>query len=250
VGAGHGHMARVVVVEERVRPRAADLLVREGIEVEGCKADPDLVLAAVQGFAPDAVLLEVVTITRGALRLCSSIPAVTAAPVAVFCERAPERDVLDAYAAGAHTVMCEPVGAHEFVARVRAVLRRAPARQEAAPDLLVVGAVVLDRGRRQVTVRGEVVPMPRKEFDIAELLMCRAGSVVTRVQLVRELWGTARDTKTLDVQVGRLRARLLAAEGCQRIITVRGLGYRFATDLDLAVADDEIAIVGVARADA
>jgi DNA-binding response OmpR family regulator len=63
--------------------------------------------------------------------------------------------------------------------------------------------------------------------------MCNAGAVVMRSQLIRDLWGAARDTKTLDVQVGRLRARLLAAEGRRRIITIRGLGYRFATDEDL-----------------
>jgi DNA-binding winged helix-turn-helix (wHTH) protein len=72
--------------------------------------------------------------------------------------------------------------------------------------------------------------MPRREFDIAELLMRKAGRVVTRDELVRELWGTARDTKSLDVQVGRLRAKLTEAEGRQRIVTVRGVGFRFMTD--------------------
>ena len=78
------------------------------------------------------------------------------------------------------------------------------------------------------------MPVPRKEFDIAEMLMSRAGTLVSRVQMTRELWGSTRDTKTLDVQVGRLRTKLVAAEGRQRIITVRGVGYRFATDDDLA----------------
>jgi len=232
-------MARLVIVGDRERPRVAELLMSEGLEVEGCKPDLDLVLGIVQSFGPDVVLFEVAGLNRSILHLCGAIQNATAAPIAFLLERGVERDVLDAYAGGAHTVVCEPVGAHELVARVRAVLRRAPARNEPGPDVIVVGPVVLDRGRRQVTVGGTVVAMPRKEFDIAELLMCRAGTVVSRNQLVRELWGSARDTKTLDVQVGRLRAKLLAAEGRQRIITVRGLGYRFATDQDLdLVAED------------
>jgi two-component system response regulator RegX3 len=226
-------MSRLVVVEDRERPRAAELLVHEGMEVEGCKPESDLVVSIIQTFGPDVVVFDVAAVSQPLLRLIAAVQTATAAPLAVVTEQSSEREVLNAYAAGAQTVVCEPVGAHELVARIRAVLRRVPARNEAAPDVLVVGAVVLDRGRRQVTVAGHVVAMPRKEFDIAELLMCRAGTVVSRTQLVRELWGTARDTKTLDVQVGRLRAKLLAAEGHQRIITVRGLGYRFATDQDL-----------------
>ena len=243
-------MSRLVVVEDRERPRVAALLMHEGIEVEGCKPEADLVLGIVQTFGPDVVLFEVSQINRSILRIFTVLQHATAAPIAIVCERSTEREVLDAYNAGAHTVVGEPVGAHELVARVRAVLRRAPARNEPSPDVLVVGPVVLDRGRRQVMVSGQVVPMPRKEFDIAELLMCRAGTVVSRTQLVRELWGTARDTKTLDVQVGRLRAKLLAAEGRQRIITIRGLGYRFATDLDLELGVGAAHAVNAARAEA
>jgi two-component system, OmpR family, response regulator RegX3 len=243
-------MSRLVVVEDRERPRAAELLLHEGLEVEGCKPEVDLVLSIIQTFGPDVVLLEVSGVNRSILRLCGAIQAATTAPIALVTEQSIERDVLDAYAAGAHTVVCEPVGAHELVARVRAVLRRVPTRNEPAPDVLVVGPVVLDRGRRQLTVAGQVVALPRKEFDIAELLMCRAGTVVSRNQLVRELWGTARDTKTLDVQVGRLRAKLVAAEGRQRIITVRGLGYRFATDQDLELVAEPAQAASAASAQA
>jgi DNA-binding winged helix-turn-helix (wHTH) protein len=81
-------------------------------------------------------------------------------------------------------------------------------------------------------VHDEHIRIPRREFDIAELLMRDAGKVVSRQKIVRELWGTVRDTKSLDVQVGRLRARLTAAEGRRRIVTVRGVGFRFLADDD------------------
>jgi two-component system response regulator RegX3 len=224
---------RVVVVEERDRPRLAALLTEQGLVTETVSSGVDVVAKLVETTDPDIVALEVSSIGRAEVRLCTLLQVVTRVPIAVFAERATENDTVEAYTAGAHAVITEPVGSYELVARIRALLRRAPTREPESTDLVVVGPVILDRAKRQVTVNGVIVAMPRKEFDIAEVLMCRAGSVVPRIQLVRELWGTARDTKTLDVQVGRLRAKLFAAEGRRRIITVRGLGYRFATDDDL-----------------
>ena len=229
-------MAQLVVVEEREQSRVAKLLTGEGLLVDTTAGSTDLLTKVVEHAEPDLVLLEVAAVSRAVIRLCASLQTVTSAPIVIFCEHASEREVVAAYSAGVQAVICEPVGSYELVARVRALLRRAPVRAEAPPDVLVVGPVVLDRGRRQITVNGELIAVPRKEFDIAELLMCKAGTVVPRSQLVRELWGAARDTKTLDVQVGRLRSKLTAAEGRQRIVTVRGLGYRFVTDDDLDAA--------------
>ena len=111
------------------------------------------------------------------------------------------------------------------------VLRRAPTPDDDAnPDKVVVGPILLDRARRELFVHGTQVAVPRREFDIAEVLMRKAGRVVARKEIIRELWGAARDTKSLDVQVGRLRTKLTAAEGRQRIVTVRGVGFRFLTD--------------------
>ncbi|HXY94499.1 MAG TPA: response regulator transcription factor [Acidimicrobiia bacterium] len=229
-------MARVVVVEERAQPRVARLLTEEGISLENSQGTLDVVMKLVDLEAPDVIILEVVSPSRAATRLCASLQSAAArARIAIFAERAAESEVVAAYRSGADTVICEPVGSHELVARIRALLRRAPMEDASDPDLIAIGPVRLDRARRQVTVCGELVPLPRKEFDIAELLMSRAGGVVSRTQLVRELWGTQRDTKTLDVQVGRLRAKLMAAEGLQRIVTVRGVGYRFATDDELGI---------------
>jgi two-component system response regulator RegX3 len=171
------------------------------------------------------------TLDRPGLQLCGMVRAATTVPIMIFSGRYEEREVVSGFSAGADIYVSEPVGTHELVARVRAMLRRVVPRDEPpSGDLITVGPVVLDRASREVLVAGERVLMPRREFDIAELLMRKAGRVVTRAELVRELWGSARDTKSLDVQVGRLRTKLTAAEGRQRIVTVRGVGFRFVTD--------------------
>ena len=154
--------------------------------------------------------------------------------------RRAEDELLAGLNAGANAFVTESVGLDEFVARVRAVMRRAPSQPAAHDDnLLEIGPLVLDRAARQVTVRGRRVAVPRREFDILELLMRHAPRVVPRATLRRELWGDQRESQGLDVQVRRLRARLAAEEGRSRIITIRGVGYRF-VDSDPAEPDIEI----------
>jgi two-component system response regulator RegX3 len=230
--------SQVVIVEDREQARVAPLLVREGLDIEACGRSLDVVVKTIQIEAPDLVMIEVSSAAPWVVRTCTAVAAATRSPIAVLYERGGESDVVDLYAAGASSVISEPVGSHELVARVRALLRRAPSRDKATADVTAVGPVTLDRARRQLSVNGLPVALPRKEFEIAELLITNAGSVVSRARLVRDLWGSARDTKTLDVQVGRLRAKLTNAEGRQRIVTVRGVGYRFlADDFDEAPVD-------------
>jgi two-component system response regulator RegX3 len=225
-------MPRVLIVEGRTRSRLALALRDLGGDVDVVVSGPaaDLMSNAIDSCRPNAVVLEVSDISRAVTALCRLVAQLTAAPVVLFSERRSEDACIEGFAAGAFTVFGEPIGDHELVARVRAVLRRSPMNPEEAPDVLVVGPIVLDRGRHQLTINGELVRLPRKEFEIAEVLMRSAGLVVTRRDLVRELWGAPRDTKSLDVQVGRLRSRISRIEGAQRIMTVRGVGYRFLTE--------------------
>jgi two-component system response regulator RegX3 len=225
-------MARVLVVEERTEARVAALVRTEGFDVVTAPGGAET-SQWVKRHQPDVVIIEVERANRPALQLCGAVRAVTTAPIMVFSAHDDEREAVSSYNAGADVHVSEPVGAHEIVARVRAMLRWiVPSTDPAPGDTIVVGPVVLDRASRQLRVYGELIAVPRRELDIAELLMRKAGRVVTRDELVRELWGTARDTKSLDVQVGRLRTKLAAAEGRRRIVTVRGVGFRF-------VADDE-----------
>jgi DNA-binding response OmpR family regulator len=225
---------RVMVVEHRVGARAAVLLNAEGLSVETTYGPGEAALELAAAFDPHLILVEVVAITESVVELCKRLEDVTTAPIVLFCEQRDEAGVIAGFAAGARSVVSEPVGGHEFVARVRAVLRRARLRSEPLRDVLTVGPIVLDRSRRVVTIDGEVVAMPRREFEIAEMLIQHVGEVVSRSTLLRELWGSGADTKSLAVQVGRLRARLAAVEGYSRIVTVRGVGYRFVTGEELS----------------
>lgn len=227
-------MANVLVVEQHPRGRLAELLGAEGFEVSTL-GSTDALEPVIRRATPDLVVLEVGVASDATASTVDRIARACPSPVLVVCQACEEGDLLAAYAAGAASVLTDATGPREIVARSRALVRRGALDVVPNDDRIVVGPIVLDRARRQLTVSGRLVRLPRREFDIAEALMRRAGTVVTRRHLLMELWGGApRDSKTLDVQVGRLRARLAAAEGQRRILTVRGVGYRFVTDDDLA----------------
>jgi two-component system response regulator RegX3 len=117
-----------------------------------------------------------------------------------------------------------------LLARVRAVLRRHGESDDLLPMTIEAGPVRLDADRHVVTVRGSVVAMPLKEFDLLEFLMRNSGRVMTRSQLIDRVWGSdyVGDTKTLDVHVKRLRAKIeVDAANPAHLLTVRGLGYKY-----------------------
>ncbi len=237
-------MARTMVVEQREFGRVSGVLAGEGFEVQPIRSDPadpgaitGTVVEEIGSFGPDVVLFEVDDIQQHALDLCETVSKAHRVPIVVLCKQSTEGEVVAGYTAGVAMVLTEPVGSHELVARMRALLRRCETIADVPEDVVRVGPVVLDPACRRLTVDGRPVPLPRKEFDIAEMLIRGAGKLVTRRELLDRLWGgRTNESKSLDVQVGRLRARLALAEGQRRIVTVRGIGYRFMTDDDLARA--------------
>jgi two-component system response regulator RegX3 len=142
-----------------------------------------------------------------------------------------EIDTVVGLEVGADDYVTKPYRVRELLARIRAVLRRVNAEGvDDGGDVLVGGDVRLDRERHEVTVRGQVVELPLREFDVLALLMTNAGRVVTRDTLIDRVWGHDYfgDTKTLDVHIRRLRSRIEADPGApNHIVTIRGLGYRF-----------------------
>ena len=226
-------MARILVVERREAPRASAVFTAEGHAVVTA-IDPGEAADAISGIRPDAVVIETLVPDTHVFEICRLVRAATSAPIIVLSDPFSERESLAAFGFGADIVLPEPVGSHELVARVRALLRRRRSDPELTSDIVVVGPIALDRGRREITVDGQLVRVPRREFEIAEILLAAAGRTVPRSLIVRELWGTMRDTKSLDVQVGRLRGRLTAAGAPNAIVTIRGVGFRVLAEEELA----------------
>jgi two-component system response regulator RegX3 len=131
---------------------------------------------------------------------------------------------------GADDYVTKPYSPRELVARIRAVLRRRSEPEELMPAALEAGPVRMDVDRHTVSVSGETVSLPLKEFELLEMLLRNAGRVLTRGQLIDRIWGAdyVGDTKTLDVHVKRLRAKIEPEPAAPRhLVTVRGLGYKY-----------------------
>jgi two-component system, OmpR family, response regulator RegX3 len=180
---------------------------------------------------PDLVLLDVMLPKMSGIDVCREIRTRSRVPIIMVTARAGEIDTVVGLEVGADDYISKPYRLRELVARMRAVLRRVPVEDDAHhEEILQVGDVRLDTGRHEVTIRGEVVQLPLKEFELLELLLENAGRVLTREVLIDRVWGPhyVGDTKTLDVHVKRLRSKVeVDPSQPQRIKTIRGLGYKF-----------------------
>lgn len=181
---------------------------------------------------PDLVLLDVMLPSLSGVDVCREIRRRSRAPIIMVTAKSSEIDTVVGLEVGADDYVTKPYRLRELVARMRAVLRRVPPHDDAlsSGEVLEVGDVRLDPERHEVTVRGEQVPLPLKEFDLLELLLDNAGRVLTRDTLIDRIWGPnyVGDTKTLDVHVKRLRSKLEEDPSQpRRILTIRGLGYRY-----------------------
>jgi two-component system response regulator RegX3 len=151
-------------------------------------------------------------------------------PIIMLTARDSEVDKVVGLELGADDYVTKPFSHRELVARIRAVLRRRAEPEVGPTTELVGGPVRMDVDRHLVTVGGEPVQLPLKEFELLELLLRNVGRVLTRQQLIDRIWGSdyVGDTKTLDVHVKRLRAKIEPEPGHPvHLLTVRGLGYKF-----------------------
>ena len=224
-------MTRLLVVEDEVSisEPLAYMLEREGFEVCVAGDGP----SALEEFArsgADLVLLDVMLPGLSGTEVCRTLRATSAVPIIMLTARDGEIDKVVGLELGADDYVTKPFSHRELVARVRAVLRRGTEADESAGAVLEVGPVRMDVDRHLVTVGGVPVQLPLKEFDLLELLLRNAGRVLTRGQLIDRVWGSdyVGDTKTLDVHVKRVRAKVEPdPRAPQHLITVRGLGYKF-----------------------
>ena len=224
-------MTRVLVVEdeESFSDALAFMLRREGYEVE-VSGDGNDALDQFEKNGADLVLLDLMLPGLAGTEVCRQIRTKSTVPIIMLTAKDGEIDKVVGLEIGADDYVTKPFSSRELLARVRAVLRRHGETDELLPMTIQAGPVRLDVERHVVTVRGENVQMPLKEFDLLEFLVRNSGRVLTRSQLIDRVWGSdyVGDTKTLDVHVKRLRAKIEEDPANPvHLLTVRGLGYKF-----------------------
>jgi two-component system response regulator RegX3 len=206
---------------------------REGFVVEIARDGADA-LDRFDELAPDLVLLDVMLPTVSGIDVCRELRRRTDVPIIMVTAKAAEIDTVVALEVGADDYVTKPYRLRELVARMRAVLRR---RQNGADlsldghDVIRLDDIELDTDSHEVRVRNEVVNLPLKEFELLAILMENAGRVLQRSTLIDRVWGSdyVGDTKTLDVHVKRLRSKIEDdPSNPTRIVTIRGLGYKYA----------------------
>jgi len=219
----------VVDDEESYRQALASGLNREGFAVE-CAGDGHEALRLFHRVHPDLVLLDVMLPDLSGIELCQQMRALKPVPIIMVTARDSEVDVVLGLELGASDYVPKPFRLRELVARMRAVLRRGVAVAEHHEEVLHVGPVRLDAGRREVMVHDVPVELSRKEFDLLSLLMSHSGQVVTRDGCIDRLWWDQEltDTRTLDTHIKRLRRKIEPDPANPRhLVTVRGVGFRF-----------------------
>ncbi len=223
-------MTRVLVVEdeESYRDALSYLLRREGYEV-ALAEDGQQALAEFERTGADIVLLDLMLPGLPGTEVCRQIRQNSTVPVIMVTAKDAEVDKVVGLELGADDYVTKPYSPRELLARIRAVLRRGQ-DVDLAPATLEAGPVRMDVERHVVTVRGAETRLPLKEFELLEMFLRNSGRVLTRGQLIDRVWGSdyVGDTKTLDVHVKRLRAKIEPDPALPRhLITVRGLGYRY-----------------------
>ncbi len=224
-------MTRVLVVEdeESFSDALSYMLRKEGFDVT-VAATGDDALKEFDNAGTDLVLLDLMLPGLSGTEVCRQVRQRSPVPVIMLTAKDSEIDKVVGLELGADDYVTKPFSSRELVARIRAVLRRGTESTDETSAVLDVGPVRMDVERHIVTVDGTSVRLPLKEFELLELLLRNSGRVLTRTQLIDRIWGAdyVGDTKTLDVHVKRLRAKIEPDPAAPSyLLTVRGLGYKF-----------------------
>ncbi|WP_424116996.1 winged helix-turn-helix domain-containing protein [Rothia mucilaginosa] len=225
-------MSKILIVEdeEALSDPLAFLLGREGFQTIVVDNGLDA-LPVFDREGADLVLLDVMLPGMSGMEVCRKLREVSSVPIIMLTAKDSELDKVLGLELGADDYVTKPYSARELIARIRAVLRRRSAETDSATELVLQGGPVrMDIDRHVVTVNGEEISMPLKEFELLEILLRNVGRVMTRGQLIERVWGAdyVGDTKTLDVHIKRLRSKIEPDSSApQYVVTVRGLGYKF-----------------------
>jgi two-component system response regulator RegX3 len=225
-------MTRILIVEDEASfsEALAFLLSKEGFETAIAETGREA-LDMFNAQGADLILLDLMIPVVSGVEVCRSIRTHSQVPIIMLTAKDAEIDKVVGLEIGADDYVTKPYSSRELIARIKAVLRRGQADDQADydEDLLEVGPIRLNIGKHQVFVKGNPVALPLKEFELLEFLMRNSGRVLTRSQLIDRVWGGDYygDTKTLDVHIKRLRAKVEEDPASPVLIqTIRGLGYK------------------------
>ena len=225
-------MTKVLIVEDEVSfsDALAYLLKKESYEVEVAVNGAEAI-ERFQSFNPDLILLDLMIPEVSGTEVCRVIRSTSQVPIIMLTAKDSEIDKVVGLELGADDYVTKPYSSRELLARMKAVMRRNSGDSAGLEEgaLLTAGSVRMDLDKHQVTVNSVAVTFPLKEFELLEFLMRNSGRVLTRSQLIDRVWGNDYfgDTKTLDVHIKRLRAKIEEDPANPKIIhTIRGLGYK------------------------
>ena len=224
-------MTKILIVEDESSFSEAleFLLGKEGFSVITAATGTEALKKFEQGGI-DLILLDLMIPEISGTEVCRQIRAKSKVPIIMLTAKDSEVDKVVGLEIGADDYVTKPYSARELVARINAVLRRNGSESTSVESgVITVQGIRMDIDRHQVSVNGITVSLPLKEFELLEFLMRNAGRVLTRIQLIDRVWGSdyVGDTKTLDVHIKRIRAKIEVDPANPKIIqTVRGLGYK------------------------
>jgi len=224
-------VTKILVVEDEASfsDALSYVLTKEGYEVVVADTGDGAIAIFDKGGA-DLVLLDLMLPGLSGTEVCRQLRARSNVPIIMLTAKDTEVDKVVGLELGADDYVTKPYSKAELIARIKAVLRRQSDLPESIDPVLVAGPVRIDVERHQVNVNNESISLPLKEFELLEFLVRNSGRVLTRAQLIDRVWGSDYfgDTKTLDVHVKRLRAKIETDPANPVFIqTIRGLGYKF-----------------------
>jgi two-component system response regulator RegX3 len=224
-------MTKILVVEDEASfsEALAYVLGKEGFEVTVADTGDGAIAAFDKGGA-DLVLLDLMLPGLSGTEVCKQLRSRSDVPIIMLTAKDTEVDKVVGLELGADDYVTKPYSKAELIARIRAVLRRQGDTSNTTDGVITAGPVRIDVERHQVNINDQLVSLPLKEFELLEFLVRNAGRVLTRTQLIDRVWGSDYfgDTKTLDVHVKRLRAKIETDPANPVFIqTIRGLGYKF-----------------------
>jgi DNA-binding response OmpR family regulator len=226
-------MKRILVIEDEPQMRLGlrDNLELEGYEVETA-VDGDEGLQKAASFSPDLVILDVMLPKKSGFDVCRDLRARSiATPIVMLTARSAETDKVLGLELGADDYVTKPFSITELLARVRAVLRRTTAAAPApAADVIRIGDIEIDFKLHQARRGKARLEFTAREFDLLRYFVQHTGQVVTREQILNEVWGYEEfpTTRTIDNFVAKLRQKIeRAPHAPEHILTIHGSGYKF-----------------------